>query len=351
MYVRHLLRGLGQVDTENQYFLYTNRPVSIDPPLPGNFDVKLVTWPYFRFQLWFQMALPLRLKSDRIDVFHGTFHRFPLALTVPGVLTVHDLSACLTPEHHIRKVRFLNAMLPFHFKQASRIIAVSSFTASEIARFAPSASRKIIVVPEAAAPGLSKVNDSSLMDKTRRELNLPPRFMLYLGTLEPRKNLPRLLEAYTTVSEGIPQHLVMSGAKGWKSDPIFECIKRAGLEKRVHVTGYVEDEMIPALLSMADFLVYPSLYEGFGLPVLEAMACGTAVIGSDAASIPEVAGEAALLVNPLSVEDIAKKVRRLAMDDDLRAELSQKGLKRAAEFSWADTARRTVEVYRKAADS
>ncbi|MBD3369583.1 glycosyltransferase [Candidatus Fermentibacteria bacterium] len=348
-YVTYLLQGLGQVDTENEYFLYTNRPVTIKPALPDNFTVRLVTWPYYRFQLWFQMALPLRFKSDRIDVFHATFHRFPLALTVPGVLTVYDLSGCLTPEHHIKKVRLLNSMLPLHFKQAEEIIAVSEFTASEVKRFAPSVSEKISVIPEAAAPDLSRVRDRSLLDRTRRELDLPRRFMLFLGTLEPRKNLPRLLQAYTRVSEDIPHHLVMSGSKGWKSAPIFEGIRQAGLAEKVHITGYVEDEMIPALLSMADFLVYPSLYEGFGLPVIEAMACGTPVVCSNAASVPEVAGKAALLADPLSVEDMAVKLRRMALDDDLRSSLSDMGLKRADQFSWADTARRTIEVYRKAA--
>jgi len=181
-----------------------------------------------------------------------------------------------------------------------------------------------------------------------REYSVETPYILYVGALESRKNLPRLLEAYTLLRQwSTGWRLVIVGARKWKSSPIFETVQRLQLESHVTFTGYVADEHLPALYAGADLFAFPSLYEGFGLPVLEAMACGTPVVTSNSSSLPEVAGDAALLVDPYNVDEIAAAMRRILEDTNLAQELRMHGLARAAQFTWERTARETIEVYEK----
>ncbi|MCD4700461.1 MAG: glycosyltransferase family 4 protein [Candidatus Aegiribacteria sp.] len=345
-YILRLLHGFASVDKENQYFLYTNKPVPFDLALPDNFRTVIVKRPLPRFQLWFQMALPLRLRKDKIDVFHGLFSRLPFVLPVPGVITIHDLSGYKMPGLHKRKTHFTNLIYPLFAKKASRIIAVSEFTSKELSSCFPEVSSKTTVIYEAAPPEYSEVTEESELDRVREKYNLPSHFFLFLGTLEPRKNLPRLMEAFLQEVDSIPHSLIISGAIGWKTKELFNKLKISGAEDRIKLTGFVDREDIPALLSLAGAFIYPSLYEGFGLPVLEAMACGTPVITSNVSSMPEIAGDAALLVDPLSTESIANAISILAHDEGKRTLLRERGLERAGEFSWEETARKTLEVYR-----
>ncbi|MCK4504465.1 MAG: glycosyltransferase family 4 protein [Candidatus Aegiribacteria sp.] len=345
-YILRLLNGLASIDSENEYFLYTNRPIPFDMGLPGNFRTVVLNRPSPRFQLWFQLALPLRLKKDRIDLFHGLYYRLPIVLPVPGVLTVHDLSGYLFPRFHTGKAHLVNLMYPVFVKKASRIIAVSEFTAKELKNNFPDASEKITVIHEAPPPDYTPVRDKSILEKVRKRFSLPERFFLFLGTLEPRKNLTGLLDAFYSVADSIPQSLVISGGTGWKTGHIFEKLQKGVSEGKVFLTGHIDRADVQALLSMAEFFVYPSLYEGFGLPVLESMACGTPVITSSVSSMPEIAGKAALLIDPVSKDSIAEAIRMLALDSIRRKEFSEKGLKRAGEFSWRKAAGETMDVYR-----
>ena len=346
-YILRLLHGFASIDRKNQYFLYTNRPIPFDLGLPDNFRTVILKKPLPRFQLWFQIELPLRMKKDGIDVFHGLFSRLPLVLRVPGVITFHDLSGYKMPRYHKRKTHFTNLMYPLFVKKASRIIAVSEFTAKELASCFPEASGKTTVVHEAAPPEYSEVTEESELNRIREKYDLPLHFFLFLGTLEPRKNLPRLLEAFLQVADAVPHSLVISGAIGWKTGELFDKLKKPGVKDRVRLTGFVDRKDIPALLSLADIFIYPSLYEGFGLPILEAMACGTPVITSNTSSMPEIAGDAALLVDPRSLESISNAIMTLVRDEGKRSFLRKRGLKRAGEFSWEKTARETLQVYRR----
>ena len=345
-YILRLLNGLASIDSENEYFLYTNRSIPFDMGLPGNFRTIVLSRPSPRFQLWFQLALPLRLKKDRIDLFHGLFYRLPMMLPVPGVLTVHDLSGYLYPELHTGKTHMVNLMYPFFVKKASRIIAVSEFTAKELKNNFPGASEKITVIHEAPPPEYTPIRDKYILEEVRKRFSLPERFFLFLGTLEPRKNLTGLLDAFYSVADSIPQSLVISGGIGWKTETIFEKLQNGMMGGKVFLTGYIDNADVQALLSMAEFFVYPSLYEGFGLPVLESMACGTPVITSSVSSMPEIAGNAALLVDPLSKDSIAEAIKMMALDSIGRKEFSEKGLKRASKFSWRKAAGETMDVYR-----
>jgi len=344
-YIRRLLRGFASLDTGNRYLMYTNRPLPEDLDLPSNFHEVLVNRPLPRFQLWFQLALPGRLRKDGVDVFHGLFSRLPLRMPVPSVITSHDLSGYRMPGMHKKWTHMTNLIYPVYMRRADRIIAVSEFTAGEIGKYFPESSSKTRVVHEAAPPEYSRVTDRAALEELRGKYGLPERYVLFLGTLEPRKNLPRLLEAYISIMGEIDHSLVIAGGMGWKSRELLDSLASSGAGDRVRLTGFVEAEDVPGLMSLADMFVYPSLYEGFGLPILEAMACGTPVITSSVSSMPEVAGSAALLVNPLSVEEIGQALLRLAADVELRSELSSRGLEREAGFSWERAARETLAVY------
>ncbi|MBN2588132.1 MAG: glycosyltransferase family 4 protein [Candidatus Fermentibacteraceae bacterium] len=345
-YIRRLLEGFASIDDGNEYFLYTNRPLPEDLSLPSRFRTVIVDRPHPRFQLWFQLELPRQMRRDRLDIFHGLFSRMPLSLPVPGIITSYDLSALRMPGMHKKWTRMTNLLYPLYIWRARRIIAISRFTAGELVRLFPRAAAKVSVVHAAAPPGYSEVTDPEILDRVRTRYGLPRRFMLFLGTMEPRKNLSRLLSAFAGVSGGIPHSLVIAGGSGWKNRWFLDSLRDSGIGDRVKLTGFVEARDVPVIMSMADAFIYTSLYEGFGLPILEAMACGTPVITSNVSSMPEVAGDAALLVDPLSVEDIAEGIRRMATDESMRAELKEKGLRRNREFSWENAARQTLEVYR-----
>jgi glycosyltransferase involved in cell wall biosynthesis len=208
----------------------------------------------------------------------------------------------------------------------------------------------VVVVPLAAGRQFRPV-EAAEAGPVLEKYGVERPYILYVGALESRKNLPRLLEAYARLRKWSARwKLVIVGARKWKFTPIFEAVQRLGLEPHVHFTDYVADEDLPALYRGAELFAFPSLYEGFGLPVLEAMACGTPVVTSNRSSLPEVAGDAALLVDPLDVEAIAGAMQRVLADEALAAGLREIGLARAAQFTWERTARETVAVYKKAID-
>ncbi len=346
-YIMNLLASLAETEDENEYFLYTCRPLSGSLELPERFRTVPVRFPSCRLQLWYQLGLPLRMRKDRLDLFHDPVYPLPFLLPVPGVITVHDLSNYETPDVHGARAALAARLYPSHLRRASMIIADSMYTASRIAELFPWAADKVEVVPLGVSDSFRRVERGAETSRVAEKYGLPPRFMLFLGTLEPRKNLDRLLSAFQSVAGDIPHWLVIAGGLGWKYRKLLEKISRHPMKKRIILTGFVEDADLPALLSSAEFLVYPSLLEGFGLPVLEAMACGTPVLTSDTSSMPEVAGEAALLVDPLSIESIENGIRLLATDISRRESLSEKGMRRASGYSWKNTAAGTLEVYKR----
>ena len=342
-YLLNLLQGLARVDAgRNEYLLYTNRPVPFEIGLPDSFRFVKVRFPSPHLQLWYQLRLPGRLREDGVDLFHDPVLPMPFLMGVPGVVTVHDVSAYLFPSLHRLRSAMSARLLPLYLRKAREIIAVSSFTASEIERIMPSVAPKVTVIHQGVS-GFFRPSDEADVLRVREKLGLPERFVLYLGTLEPRKNLPRLIRAFSHIADEVPHSLVIAGGKGWRVGKAVEI--PSSLEDRVLLTGFVPGADLPALYSAAEVFAYPSLYEGFGLPVVEAMACGTPVLTSSVASLPEVAGDAALLVDPLSAEGMARVLKRLCEDDALRESLSSEGLERASLYSWDGCARAVLGVY------
>ncbi len=286
----------------------------------------------------------------RAEVVHSTTFCAP-RFRAPRrrlVVTIHDCTFVTHPEFHLPgNVEHCLRGTRLAIERADMLIAVSESTRRDLIERMGAPADRIVVTHEAADPRLARVTDATRLEAVRQRYGLPEQFVLSLGAMEPRKNLSRLLEAFAALAPAVRKDvsLVVAGAKGWLNDSVHEQVNKLGLGDSVRFAGYIEEEDLAAVYSLATVFAYPSLWEGFGLPVLEAMACGTPVLTSNLSSLPEVAGDAALLVSPSDVDAIAEGLGRLLEDAALRRELSERGYRRAAHFSWERCARETVAVY------
>lgn len=282
-----------------------------------------------------------------LDILHDPTGVMPLVLVrTPSIVTIHDAVPHVHPQSstHLDKLVY-RRWLPHMAKRIEAIITDSRQSKEDLAQNLKLNSERITVVPLAAGEQFRLLPPDEV-GPVLGHYNITQPYILYVGALESRKNLPRLLQAYALLRQEISgTNLVIVGARKWKYTPIFNTVKELQLEPNVLFTGYVPDDHLPALYSGATLFVFPSLYEGFGLPVLEAMACGTPVVTSNTSSLPEVAGNAALLVDPYDVREIATAMRRVLLDPALAGELRVKGLKQAATFTWERTAKETISVY------
>ena len=279
------------------------------------------------------------------QVFHGLDYIIP-SLSQPTVMTVHDLTALRFPEYHSLFNRAYQCLaLPIMLRRASAILTDALCTKEDLQNFLHVPAQKITVTPLGIDHSRFKPHSKlEAQNRVSTEFGVQGPFILGLGTLEPRKNLVGLLHAFAELSDG-PEQLVLVGASGWGDVSPAQLAESMGLSHRVKFTGFVHDDLLPILYSAAACFVYPSFYEGFGLPVLEAMACGAAVITSNTSSLPEVAGDAALLVSPSDTKELVAAIRRLLQDTTLVQKLSEAGQNRAKRFSWERTARETLGVY------
>jgi glycosyltransferase involved in cell wall biosynthesis len=301
---------------------------------------------------WWTIGLPRYLRRRSFDLFHGTNFDIPLWQICPTVLTIHDLSAFLYPEtHEASSVRRARRRLPVMARTATQIVTHSESVRQEVAKHLRVSREKIIAIP-AASRSIFRPLPSSQTTSIRKRLGVEDDFLLYVGTIEPRKNLIVLLNAYREMmaTAGLHPQLVIAGKKGWLTDGLFGRLRELGIEHRVHFTGYLPDDDLCALYSSCRVFIYPSIYEGFGLPPLEAMACGAAVIASSTPSIKEVVEDAACLVAPDGVNDLAEAIIMLLKDENERRSLSAAGLKRALQFSWNRTAQLMLGVYHEACE-
>jgi glycosyltransferase involved in cell wall biosynthesis len=284
-------------------------------------------------------------------LFHATEHLLLPLHGIPTVLTVHDLIFRQLPQHHKRLNRwYLNLTMPLYCRRASRIIAVSEAARRDLIAAYGVPSEKITVIYEAADPRFCPQSAVAVASALAR-YDLPARYLLFVGTIEPRKNLDRLLAAFERIyREGLSDALVIVGKRGWLTDDFFAALEHSPVREHVIFPGFVPDADLPAVYSGAQALVLPSLCEGFGLPVLEAMACRTPVICSNTSSLPEVAGDAALLIDPTDVDQIAGAITRVLTDSALSEQMRVRGEAQAARFSWERTAEETLAVYHQLVD-
>lgn len=351
-YTEHLLQHLArEVETTgDELVVVSNRPIDTHAPLPRH--VRVHQGHHFPVRIgWMQMRAARALAAIKADVAHFTNGMIPLASPASTVVTIHDLSLKLYPHcHPVRRLLLNRPLMQVAMRQASAIVAVSHSTRRDLLRLHGVPAERVSVVHEAASPVFRPILDRGRLALIRAKYGLPERFILYVGTIEPRKNLGRLMAAIAQArAEGIPHHLVCIGPYGWSSRDLTGLIERLDLARYVHFTGYVPFEDLPALYNLGELFVFPSLYEGFGLPVVEAMACGTAVITANSSSLVEIAGDAAITVDPGSTDALADAIRALAMDDARRRDLSERGLERSRAFSWTQTAKEMLAVYQRAA--
>ncbi len=283
------------------------------------------------------------------ELTHFFNYIVPPGVSGKSVVTVHDMVYKAYPETVRARTRhMLDLGLAASMKRADRIVTDSEFSRSEIIRYFPEFSEKIRVVPCGVdTERFHPVPDKKFFGKIQEKYHLPEEYFLYLGTIEPRKNLEKLILAYAEFSASVqnPAKLVLAGGKGWLYDRIFSRVQELHLQDKIQFTEYIAEEDLCILMSHALAFVFPSVYEGFGMPPLEAMACGTPVLVSNAASLPEVTGTDAVIVNPDSIPEIAQGLFRLYSDSSLRAELSRSGLMRSKEFSWEKSAELLYQVY------
>jgi glycosyltransferase involved in cell wall biosynthesis len=351
-YTEHLLQHLArEVEaTGDEIVVVSNKPIDTQQPLPPH--VRVHDGHRFPVRLgWMQLRARRALDAVRPDVAHFTNGMMPVGSPVSTIVTVHDMSLRLYPQcHPLRRLLLNRPLMHVAIRQATSIVTVSESARRDLLRLHGIAADRVSVVHEAASPAFHPITDQSTLDRVRARYRLPARFVLYVGTIEPRKNLSRLVEAFAQARRrGIPHHLVCVGPYGWSSRDLTGRIERLGMTDAVHFTGYAPFDDLPAIYNLGELFVFPSMYEGFGLPVVEAMASGTPVITSNTSSLGEIAGDAACTVDPTSIDAIADALVGVATDDAWRRELSARGLRRAAAFSWTQTAKEMLAVYHRAA--
>ncbi len=350
-YVRELVTALAQLDTTTEYRLFVSgvkaqKPL---PPLPGaNF-----TWrgtaitPLWLARLWQRAQIPLNVETftGRVDLYHATdFTLPPTRFKTRTLLTVHDLSFVRVPEAASPALKaYLDAVVPRSVRRADHVLADSQATKDDLIALYNTPAEKITVLLSGVDARFKRTETPAI----RAKYQIPERpYILSVGTVQPRKNYIRLITALAALrASGHDVGLVIVGGKGWLEDPIYEAIRSTGMTDYVHMTGFADDADLPALYSQALITALPSLYEGFGIPVLESMACGTPVLTSNVSSLPEVAGDAAIMVAPNDQDAITGALEQMITDAALRADLSRRGLERAQMFTWAAAARQLAGVY------
>lgn len=347
VYSLHVIQEMLRIGQDHTFRLYTN-----GAPPEGLFDkpeqraAEVRSIPFRR--LWTHVRLSAEMLGHAPDVLFVPAHVLPLIHPRASAVTVHDLGYLSHPEAHAPAGRrYLDWSTRWNARRAAAVLADSQATKTDLVRAYGAREDSIHVVYLGRDEALKQVTDPLRLGSVRAKYHLAQRYLLYVGTLQPRKNLERVVQAFARIC-GRPEladvQLVLAGKKGWLYDSLFEQVKREGMDSRVIFPGYIPDADLPALLSAATAFVFASLYEGFGIPVLEAGGCGVPVITSNTSSLPEVAGDAALLVDPYDVDAIADAMHRLATDPELAAELRRRGHENVKRFSWDKCARETLAV-------
>jgi glycosyltransferase involved in cell wall biosynthesis len=351
-YSYQLLKHLSQIDTQNYYVVYLRPGINISESWPKNF--RFVTIPLPR--LWTQLGLAYRTFIDPIDLLFTPSHTLPLVRR-PGLktlITVHDLGAEYLPQtHQLKQKLYLNLMTHYQLKTATKILAVSEATKKDLVHKVGIKSGKITVTYEGFDSKLFKPVPRDIVNNYLKQFDIQSgNYYLFIGTIQPRKNLKNLIIAYQQAiltpknfskqNNNLPK-LVLIGGKGWLADDIYTLPKSLGIEKYVKFLGYIEAEKLPYFYSGAKSFLFPSLFEGFGLPILESFACNCPVLTSNSSSMPEVAGDGAILVDPKSVESISNGIVTIS-NDNIREDLIKKGKLQLQKFSWEKCAQETLEV-------
>lgn len=301
---------------------------------------------------WHRFSLPIPVEwfAGRMDLFHSPNFILPPVHRARTLLTVHDLSFIRHPQGAVPPLRkWLNKVVPRSLARADHVLADSESTKRDLAQIFNIAADMVTVVGAGVEERFRPITEPHVLETVRQRYHLPPseKFILGLGTLEPRKNFTGLIDAFSHSPVRETHHLVIGGGKGWLYDDIFSAAEASPAAERIHLIGFVADQDLPALYSLADIFAYPSHYEGFGIPVIEAMACGTPVVCANNSSLPEVAGRAALQIDATDTTALAEALYQLATDAALYQQAVELSLKQAQKFSWTAAAERLLTVYQR----
>jgi glycosyltransferase involved in cell wall biosynthesis len=344
VYIRNLLNEFARLDPESEFVAYVSKPC-VERELPARFRTRHVSAnPYRRLGL----DIPIRLREDRPDLLHVQYTG-PVTCPVPLVATVHDVSFLEYPEYFTR-FRSIQLRLTVQrtVEAAARVLTPSEFSRAAILRHYGLDQSKVVVVPNAVSSQFRPIDQAVAAAAVSRKFAISAPFVLTVGDLQPRKNHLGLLRAFETLVRlhpQLPHRLVFVGKDTWYAKELHRAIAASSVANRVHCSGFVDDADLVHFYNACDLFVFPSFYEGFGLPILEAMACGRAVVCSNATAMPEVADAAAILFDPKSVGQIARAMGDVLLDAELRARLERLGSQRASQFTWEKAAQRTLDVY------
>ncbi len=345
-YTHNLIKNLLRVDKKNEYVLIHNRKNS-NPLYNLGEEIILPGYPV-KDTIKNLFLYPNLVKKEKLDIIHDTNQVGPFLfkLRAKTVQTIHDLTALKYPHLHKSYVAFGHGfLLPRIIKNVDHFVADSQSTKDDIIKHLHVSENKIDVAYAGIDDSYRVLRNT---EKVLRKYKIDYPFLLHVGVIEPRKNLVRLVRVFNQLRKVNKKYkLVLVGPRGWKSRKVFETIKKYNLQKHIIFIGKVPEPDLPLFYNSADFSVYSSIYEGFGMPVVEAMACGCPVITSNISSLPEIAGNAAILVNPFSAKSIFSAMQTLIEDESLRKKLSKRGLEQSKKFSWEKCAKQTLNVYEK----
>lgn len=351
-YIRGIIRGLAEIDGRNQYTIYLAEALAAEQWSEGfgrrhpNFEIRLLPKPTPLVRV--PVYLTYELRQRPVDVLHVQYTAPPFC-QVPVVATIHDLAFEHLPETFTRRGSFqLKLTVRRTAQRAARIATVSEYSRQDLLRTYKLSPEKVVVTYNGVESHFTSQPLLNETEQLRQSFGISRNYLLAVGSLQPRKNLIRLIRAYAKLrseNENFRPQLVIVGRKLWLADDIFAEIRRQRWADDVILTGYVSDEDLPKLYRQATAFVYPSLFEGFGLPPVEAMACGTPVITSNVSSLPEVTGNAALLIDPLDQRSIELALLQITADSSLRERLKERGIEQAKRFTWRAAAERTLQLY------
>ncbi len=354
-YIYNLVNQLALIDNENDYSLYLNyfrlrhtNPFSKDFKITANrIPAKI------QRNLQNYLNLPIELFIGKTDIFHGPNYFLPPTRSAKKIITVHDLTFVLYPETmHKNDHLYFQKYVPRSIEQADHVITISNSTKKALIEKLEVPEKKISITRMAAGNEFRPINNFKLVDQVLNKYNLPNKFILTVCTLEPRKNLVTLIKALSILKKNkeLNQKLVVVGGSGWKSNDLHAAIDELDLQDSIIFPGYIGQDDLPAIYNACSLFLFPSLYEGFGIPLLEAMACGKTIISSNTSSMPEVVADAGILIDPLDEQKWAEQISKTLSDLSLIKELGQKSLKRASGFSWQKMAKETLQIYKKVAN-
>lgn len=355
-YTRELVAALTAVDPDNAYHFFAAKNPTASPvphPIPQAQNVQMHTAPVderWLYRLWYRLRLPLPVQwfTGGLDLFHSPdFVLPPVHGRIPTLLTVHDLSFVHYPETFPeRLVTYLNQVVPWSIHRATHVLADSQATKDDLTAVWQVPADKVTVLYSGVHERFQPVADAQKRTAVRQQYGLGSApYILAVGTVQPRKNYQMLIRAFQPVAQTHPHNLIITGGKGWLFTEMMAEVGRQGLDGRVHFAGFVADADLPTLYSEADLFVFPSLYEGFGLPLLEAMGCGVPVITANTSSLPEVAGQAAVLLSPHEEAAWTAAMKQLLADPPERTRLTAAGFRQARQFTWQQSAHQLLDLY------